>query len=81
MSEGFKIESISAFISVDENGEEGILAQKIGGSWMPFIMADETRLLEMKPLAESIAQKQPQPIKLVRFTHRVDVETLNGKSS
>lgn len=75
---GFRITSIHAFISVDpEDGDEGVIAQQMwDGSWMPLIAADETRLEILRPVAQAIAWRTEREVKLVRFSVREDIETL-----
>lgn len=78
MSNGFRIKSISAFISVDPNdGDEGIIGTRApDGSMMPMIAADEDRLNSLRPIAEQMAAHLPHEVKLVRFTNREDVEVI-----
>lgn len=74
--EGFVIDSIQAFIAVGEDGDEGIIgAMMSNGMWMPFVAADMTRLLELKPKAIAIGKATGKVVKLARFMVREDVET------
>lgn len=74
---GFKIESISAWIGVDEDGEEGILGISSHGQMIPLIAADEVRLKDLRPFAEHIQANEPNKhIKLIRFSTRTEVEDL-----
>jgi hypothetical protein len=77
----FRIKSISAFISVGSDDEEGIIGAPIGpsGGWVPLIAADEARLLSLMPLATQIASTQGIRIKLIRFTHREEVGDVPGE--
>lgn len=48
-----KIESIWAFVSVDDDGNEGVCAAQLmgPGSLMPLIAADPARLDSLRPIA------------------------------
>jgi hypothetical protein len=76
----FKITTLHAFISEDENGEEGVVSAQMqmpnGLTWVPMIMADEKRIQSLRPIAEKAARTQKKKIKLVRFSVREDLETL-----
>ena len=72
----FRIETISAFVSVDELDEEGIIGELVRGQWMPFIAADEDRLRSLRPRAELLARASGRPVRLVRFSVREDLETI-----
>jgi len=64
----FKIEGLSAFVQTGDDDEEGIIAYLIDGTWMPLIMADEERLVSMRPYAEHTARLTGRPVKHIRFT-------------
>jgi hypothetical protein len=72
----FRIEAIHAFVAVGEDDEEGIIGMNMGGSWMPFIAADLTRLEGLRPSAEAIAATTGRQVRLVRFTTRQDLEVI-----
>lgn len=78
MGDPFTITEVWAFVTEDPNdGEEGILgASGGGGVVMPMIAADRTRLEILRPEAEKIAANIPQDVKLIRLSHREDIETL-----
>jgi len=77
-----RIESMYAFLSVDENdGNEGIVAAPMGPvGCMPLIGADEKRLSELKPLAQEIANITKIKIRLVRFTKREEIGFIQPQS-
>lgn len=78
MKQPFKIVSLSAFVFVDCHGNEGVLAmQKKDGEWMPLIAADHARVESFRPYAESIAKRLNKPVKLIRFSVREEIETIN----
>lgn len=74
----FKITSISAFIAMGDDQEEGIIAMQVDDKWFPMVMADEARLNSLRPFAEQVAKAQKKQISLVRFSVREDLETLDG---
>jgi hypothetical protein len=71
----FKIESIWAYVSEDEKGEEGICGfnDPRTNQWIPMIAADETRLKSLKPFAHQIAIVTKRKVKLVKFSIREDM--------
>ena len=71
-----RIDAIWAFLSVDEDGSEGVIAAPIAGMTVPLIAADEKRLASLRPIAASIARMTKKAIVLVRFERRVEVETV-----
>jgi hypothetical protein len=76
------IESMSAYITLDENDNtEGVLAMYAGESWMPMVMADHERIVQMRPVAEDIARRLRTKVMLVRFSNRevLSDDILEGK--
>jgi hypothetical protein len=73
-----KIQSIWAYVSVNEKGEEGVCGfnDPRTNQWLPMIAADEERLKCLKPFAHQIAVVTKQKVKLVKFHTREDVEDL-----
>lgn len=73
-----KIETIHAFISVDSEGDEGIVGMKnpTDGSWMPLIGADEERIKSLMPIAKQIKRLTNKKIKLIKFSIREDIEEI-----
>ena len=76
---GFKIQSITAFISVGPDGDEGVLAMSMNGVMMPLVCADAVRVAAMLPMAEKIKKESGFDYKIVRFTCMIDIteETRN----
>jgi hypothetical protein len=73
----FRIEHLYAFVAVDRNdGDEGVVAFYKNGTWFPLVAADNRRLEKFRELAQEVAQRTGQLIRLVRFETRVEVETL-----
>lgn len=75
--DGFKIESVWAFIFVHDDGDEGIPAFDNGtGIAQPMVGADEKRVPELKLIAQDIANQYKRELKFVRFILRDDIETI-----
>jgi hypothetical protein len=68
-----RIESIWAYLSLDEGGE-GVCAFPFGKTTLPMIAADKHRLDQLKPAARAIAHTFNKPVRLAKFTKREDVE-------
>ena len=75
----FRITTIHAFTTIGEDGDEGIPAILLDGTWMPMVCADKARLDSMRPQAQAIATRTGKSIKLVRFSVRSDIETIVPK--
>ena len=75
-TEGFRIADIHAFITVGDDGDEGVIGMTTPAGWVPFIAADPARLEQLRPLAVLIGKQFGQKIKLVRFSTRTEVEDI-----
>jgi hypothetical protein len=76
---GHKVESIWVFISVGEDGDEGVVAAPIGGALMPLVASDETRLHLYIPVAERIATQTGMTIKLIKLGTREEIRIIEPK--
>ena len=77
----FDIDAIYAYIARNEpDGDEGVCATHTGEGWVPLVAADKTRLDELRPVAQGIADEMQVEVRLVRFTKRADLETLTPKA-
>jgi hypothetical protein len=67
-----RIDAIWAFVSVDENGNEGVCAMPLPGlpGPVPLIAADEARLSSLIPLAEHLAKVANIKIRLIKLSTR-----------
>jgi hypothetical protein len=74
----FKITTLTAYISVDKDGEEGVLGASLPGTdmFMPLIGADHARIVSYKPLAEQIAKASGMRVVLAQFSVRTDLEEI-----
>lgn len=79
---GFKIESLWAYISIDQaDGDEGVLGIHTTRGWMPLVAADKTRLDDLRPFAEEITRQTGVPVQLVQFTTRIDIGAVGQQPS
>jgi hypothetical protein len=74
----FRIVSLYAFLAVGPDGEEGVMAERVNGTWIVFVAADETRLEQLRARVRQLAP--PYTVKLVKFGPRVDVDTVHRGS-
>ena len=75
-----KIEEMYVFIAEDGPNDEGVSAFQIGDTWLPMVGADMKRVDSMKPVAQLIADRTGQTIKLIRFTQREEIETIEPRN-
>lgn len=77
---GFRIEALWAYVAVADDDDEGVIAFLArDGSWMPMVAADPARLESLRPIAEEMARAPGAgTIKLVKFTTREEIRTLEG---
>jgi len=72
----YQIDQIFAFIATNEEGQEGILCQQIGGVAIPFLATDQARIDQLMPLAQAMASHTDKQIRLVRFHHREELKLI-----
>lgn len=77
-----KIMEIWAYIVADTGPEdEGIVAMKRNGVWLPMVGADKERVESLRPYAEETASITGQKITLAKFTQRTDLKTITPSSN
>lgn len=71
----FKIESVTAFVSVDSaDGDEGIIGIPMGEQGiMPAIAADEKRLKQLYPLIKRYCDNCDINYRIIRLHERTDI--------
>ena len=74
------VKKLWVFVAIgqDKDGKmaEGLCAFRAAdGTWMPLLASDKTRLTQLRPIAQDIANASGQEIKLVEFK-RVRESTL-----
>lgn len=74
------IEGLWCFISVDDEGSEGLIAELVGGTWVPFICADKARMEELLPTARRIAGIEGITIELRYFGRGITMEVIHAGS-
>ena len=69
-----KIDEIFAFVAVDKDGDEVIMAGFFGDMEMvmPLIGADMARVDSLRPIAELTGKMAGVEVKLIRFTNRIE---------
>lgn len=74
----FRIERLWAFVGQAPADDEGLIAERRLGVWLPFVAADDRRLEQLKARAALIPVPSGTRVTLVRFDVRTDVETLRS---
>ena len=64
---GFVVEELFAFIAVDDDGDEGVIAAKMGDMMMPLVFADLARLPTFAPIADAVSKATGVDYKLKHF--------------
>ena len=77
------IDSIWVWISEDATGEGVIAVPLMGPDFgpVPLIAADKARLDDLRPWAEAMGKRTKKRVKLIRLSHREDVEVINPPGS
>lgn len=78
---GFRIATLSAFIAKGEDGDEGVVAARLGDTWFPLVAADDKRLEQLRPMAKRIAFETKARIELIRFVRGQVLETIDERGS
>lgn len=72
-----KITEMFAWIQEDSGpDDEGVLTWKFGDNWLPLVGADIDRVKSLREFALAVRVITGKPVKLVRFTNRIEVETI-----
>lgn len=71
----YVIEKFRAFVSVDDDGDEGLCAffNAESGQWLPLIAADEKRFADLERLARIVAKKSGRPVHIIEYSTRKPV--------
>lgn len=73
---GFKIKRLFAFVSIDPDGDEGLIGIPLPGSktlTMPAIAADERRLEVIYPEVKRLCDKLGVKFRVIQLGTRTDV--------
>lgn len=78
-----RIEKLFAWISTDDNGEEGLIGGNLGpnNSFIPFVGSDQMRMESLKGYAKTIANRTGRPVQLKVFASGVTIDTLQPGAS
>ena len=72
-----RIVALWAFVSVDDEGKEGLCATTLPGLGLtPLIAADAARLARLTPIAQNIASASGKRIRLIRLSTREEVRVI-----
>lgn len=72
-----RIEEMFAFVVEDKGpDDEGIVGMILPGSVAPMVGTDMARVESLKPIARNIAKQLGKQIKLIRFSVREELETI-----
>jgi hypothetical protein len=81
MSEPLVISEMYAFVTAEPGEDEGVIAVKVGGTFMPLVGADLARVDSMRAMAQSVVNNSGIKVKLLRFRVREELEILLPASS
>ena len=74
---GLVIKEMFAFVAVD-NGDEGVCGASLPGiGFTALVGADMARIDSLRPIARDIAMATGREIKLVKFSVREELGTIN----
>jgi hypothetical protein len=73
---GFRITEVHAITGIGDDDEEGIPAIMTTDGPLPLISSDRVRLEQLKIMAQQIANQTGQSYKIVRFSAREDIGTI-----
>lgn len=65
---GFRVNEITAFTTIGDDGDEGVCGFRSGGAWIAMIAADMKRLEILRPMAQGIATATGRKVYERRFT-------------
>lgn len=71
-----KIKEVWMFISVDKNGNEGVVSAPIGpgGSSMPLVVTEERIMKKLILVAKNMRGLTQKDIKLIKLTAREEID-------
>jgi len=72
-----RIDEMFAFVCIDENGDEGVPAIRVGEIAYPLVGADMARIESLRSSAQAVANMTKSPVHLVKFRAREEMETIN----
>lgn len=76
-----RIESVFAFVVVDDDGTEGVPAIMVDGVTYPLMGADLAMVEQLRPQARRVARQTGKAVALVHFSRRTLQETYQPDGS
>jgi hypothetical protein len=74
-----RIDEMWVYVSIDSDGNEGVVGSYVPGSgWVPLMATDPQRLELIRPMALAVARQSGMRIRLVKFSSREVLETIDG---
>lgn len=71
---GNRINELYCFAVIDEkDNNEGVIGMNTATGWVPFVGADLSRVEDLKPIAQSIADIHNSTIRIYKFTNKEQV--------
>lgn len=70
------IDTMYAYIVMDDDDTEGIPAFMNGNTAMPMVGADQARIESLDPIAQQLATELGKKVTLVRFSVREEVKVI-----
>lgn len=74
-----KVLSMWAYLAIDADGTEGVVAAIADGIAMPLVGADLARVTSMEPVAQRVADQTGSTITLAHFSVRTDGKVLRPR--
>lgn len=77
MPDPFRIETITAFLAIGKDGDEGVCGAQMGDTFMPLVCGDHTRVEKLREVAQMIATRTNSRITVAQFSIRTDLEEIH----
>jgi len=72
---GFVIKEMYAFVSVGEDGDEGVMGfLGPNSNWVPMVGADMTRVTDLRKIADRITKVTCMKYRIKKFAYVGDIE-------
>jgi hypothetical protein len=77
----FRIAEVWAYVAIGDDDEEGVCGANIGpgGSMLPLIGTDRVCADDLLPMAQDIAAATGMVIKLIKFSVREEIATIDKR--
>lgn len=71
-----KILRLYAYLAEEGPDDEGVVAMKVGDTWVPMMGADMKRMESLRDIAQGISTATGKKIILAKFQARTDYEVI-----